>query len=187
MASPVKAADYPTIAPKTVADWRRWLRDNHATARGVWLVNYKASTGKPRLRYDESIPEALAYGWIDSVHRPLDDECNGLLFTPRRSGSLWSRTNKERIARLIKTGRMRPAGLAKITAAKRDGSWSMLASVESLAIPTDLGKALAAAKVRARFDELTRGAKRRHLYSLVTAKRAETRAKRIAAVIDSLR
>jgi uncharacterized protein YdeI (YjbR/CyaY-like superfamily) len=187
VASPVKAADYPTIAPKTVTEWRRWLRENHSSARGVWLVNYKASTGKPRLRYEESIPEALAYGWIDSVHRPLDGERNGLLFTPRRAGSPWSRTNKERIARLIRTGRMRPTGLAKIQAAKRDGSWSMLESVESLTVPADLKKALAAAKRRPEFDELTRSAKRAHLYALVTAKRSETRAKRVSAIVDSLR
>ena len=183
----MSARDYPRVHATTAAKWRGWLRANHTVARGVWLVSYKASTGKPRLRYEESIPEALAYGWIDSVHRPLDDERNGLLFTPRHAGSPWSRTNKERIARLIKTGRMRPAGLAKIEAAKRDGSWSMLVSVESLMVPADLKKALAAAKRRAAFDDLTRGAKRTHLYSLVTAKRPETRAKRIAAVVDSLR
>jgi hypothetical protein len=90
-------------------------------SRGVWLVSYKAATGKARLTYEESIPDALAYGWIDSLNKPLDDERTGLLFTPRKPGSGWSRTNKVRIARLLKEGRMQPAGLAKIAAAKREG------------------------------------------------------------------
>ena len=80
----------------------------------MWLVAYKAATGKARLTYEESIPDALSYGWIDSLNKPLDDERTGLLFTPRKPGSGWSRTNKVRIARLLKEGRMQPAGLAKI-------------------------------------------------------------------------
>ncbi len=167
--------------PKTTAEWRRWLRENHDKERGVWLVTYRAATGKARITYEESIPDALCYGWIDSVNRPLDEERTALLFTPRRVGSGWSRTNKERIARLIKEGRMRPAGLAKITAAKRDGSWTLLDSVEALEVPGDLRKALGTAGLR-KFEALTPGRKKEHLRALVTAKRPETRAKRIAEI-----
>src|SRR5213594_1694506 len=172
----MSATDYPRVHPKTAAEWRRWLRDNHETAQGVWLVAYKAATGRSRLTYDESIPDALSYGWIDSLNKPLDDERTALLFTPRKIGSGWSRTNKERIARLLKEGRMEQAGLAKIAAAKRDGSWTLLDSVEALEVPDDLRRALGSAGVRW-FDALTPGRRKEHLRTLVTAKRPETRAK----------
>ena len=176
------AQGYPRVHAKTAAEWRRWLRDNHETAQGVWLVAYKAATGKARLTYEESIPDALCYGWIDSVNKPIDEERTMLLFTPRRPGSGWSRTNKVRIARLLKEGLMEPAGLAKITAAKRDGSWTLLDSVEALEIPDDLRKALGAAGVR-KFEALTPGRRKEHLRALVTARRPETRAKRVAEIV----
>src|SRR5690349_10569974 len=101
-----------------------------------------------------------------------------LLFTPRRPGSGWSRTNKERIARLVRDGRMHAAGLAKIASAKRDGSWTLLDSVDSLTVPVDLRRALGAAGFR-KFEALTPGRRKEHLRSLVTAKRPETRARRV--------
>jgi uncharacterized protein YdeI (YjbR/CyaY-like superfamily) len=181
----MSTAGYPRVHPKTTAEWRRWLRDNHAKARGVWLVAYKAGTGKARLTYEESIPDALCYGWIDSLNKPLDDERTSLLFTPRKTGSGWSRTNKVRSAQLIKEGRMEAAGLAKIEAAKRDGSWTLLDSVEALEVPDDLRKALGAAGMR-KFDALTPGRKKEHLRALVTAKRPETRAKRTVLIVRTM-
>jgi uncharacterized protein YdeI (YjbR/CyaY-like superfamily) len=180
------AADYPHVHAKTTAEWRRWLRDNHDKEPGVWLVAYKAGTGKSRLTYDESIPDALCYGWIDSLNKPLDDERTALLFTPRKPGSGWSRTNKVRIERLMKEGRMEAAGLSKIAAAKRDGSWTLLDSVEALEVPNDLRKALGAAGMRT-FEALTPGRRKEHLRALVTAKRPETRAKRIAEIVKLVR
>jgi uncharacterized protein YdeI (YjbR/CyaY-like superfamily) len=178
----MSAADYPRVHARTTAEWRRWLRDNHDKAQGVWLVAYKAGTGKSRLTYDESIPDALCYGWIDSLNKPLDDERTALLFTPRKPGSGWSRTNKVRIERLMKEGRMETAGLSKIAAAKRDGSWTLLDSVEALEVPNDLRKALGAVGMR-KFEALTPGRRKEHLRTLVTAKRPETRAKRIAEIV----
>jgi uncharacterized protein YdeI (YjbR/CyaY-like superfamily) len=186
MVATSSAAEYPRIHPQTAAEWRRWLRENHDKARGVWLVAYKAATGKPRLSYEDSIPDALCYGWIDSVNKPLDEERTALLFTPRKAGSGWSRTNKVRIALLLKEGRMEPAGLAKIAAAKRDGSWTLLDSVEALEVPDDLRKALGPAGMR-RFEALTPGRKKEHLRALVTAKRADTRAKRVSEIVGLLR
>jgi uncharacterized protein YdeI (YjbR/CyaY-like superfamily) len=183
---PVSAAEYARVHAKTPAEWRRWLHDNHEKARGVWLVTYKAATGKARLGYDESISEALCYGWIDSVNKPLDHERTMLLFTPRKAGSGWSRTNKERIERLSKEGRMEPAGLAKIEAAKRDGSWNLLDGVEALEVPEDLLKALGVAG-RRRFEALTPGRKKEHLRALVTAKTSATRGKRIADIVRAMR
>src|SRR5947208_16369793 len=118
----MSAVDYARIHPKTTAEWRRWLRDNHDKERGVWLVMYKAATGKTRLAYEDSIPDALCFGWIDSLNKPLDDERPALPVTPRKTRSGWSRTNKDRIARRVKDGGVEAAGLAKIPPEKRDGA-----------------------------------------------------------------
>ena len=181
------ASDYPRVHAKTAAEWRRWLRDNHATAPGVWLVSYKRATGKPFVQYEDAVQEALCYGWIDGQLKPIDDERSSLLFAPRKSGSGWARTNKERVRTLIAEGRMRPAGLAKIEAAKKDGSWTLLDSVEALAVPADLRKALGAAGAKKKFDALSVSARKQHLYALVTAKRPETRAKRVADIVRRVR
>jgi uncharacterized protein YdeI (YjbR/CyaY-like superfamily) len=183
----VSAADYPRVQVTTAVEWRRWLRANHATARGVWLVSYRRSAAKAQVAYEDAVEEALCYGWIDGQIQSVDDERLGQLFTPRRPGSGWARSNKERVRRLIAAGRMRPAGLTKIAAAKRDGSWTLLDSVESVTLPADLRSALRAAGVASRFEALSKTAKRAHLYRLVTAKRPVTRTKRVADVVRSLK
>ena len=180
------AADYPRVHLKTAAEFRRWLAENHAKAAGLWLVSYRPSTGKPAIAYDDAVREALCYGWVDSVVKPLDAERVISLYTPRRSGSAWSRSNKERVADLVRSGRMRPPGLAKIERAKRDGTWTLLDSVERLEVPADLRKALGANGMR-KFDALTPGKKKEHLAALVTAKKPETRAKRTADIVRALR
>lgn len=182
----MSAADYPRVDVRTAAEWRRWLREHHAKERGAWLVSYRRVTGKPAVEYDDAVCEALCYGWIDSVVKPLDEERTLSLYTPRKAGSGWSRSNKDRVKALVAQGRMSAAGLAKIAAAKKDGSWTLLDSVEALAVPADLKKALGATG-RRRFDALTSGKKREHLYALVSAKRPETRAKRVADVVRSLK
>ena len=176
----------PVVAPNTMTEWRRWLRANHAAAQGVWLRFPGRSVAKMPIGYDEAVEEALCYGWIDGQLKPIDDRSSMIRFTPRRAGSHWARSNRDRAERLIAVRRMKPAGLAKVEAAKRDGSWSMLEAVERLEVPPDLRRALGARGVR-RFAALTNGKKREHLYALVTAKRPATRAKRIEAIVASLR
>lgn len=183
----MSASDYPRVHLKTAAEWRRWLRENHAKAPGVWLVSFRRATGKPSVDYEDAVQEALCYGWIDGQLRPIDDERSSLLFTPRRAGSAWARSNKERVRKLIASGRMRPAGLAKIAAAKKDGSWTLLDSVEALEVPPDLRRALARGGAVKAFNALSNSAKRAHLYRLVAAKRPETRARHLAAIVASLR
>lgn len=182
----MSASDYPRLHATTVAEWRRWLAANHAKQPGVWLVSYKRATRKPFVEYEDAVLEALCYGWVDGQLQPIDDTRSAILFTPRRAGSGWARSNKLRVATLTKEGRMRPAGLAKIAAAKRDGSWTLLDSVEALEIPADLRKALAAAGAAKAFGALSPSLRKQHLYRLVTAKRPETRAKRIDAIVQSL-
>lgn len=170
-----------SVHPRSPEEWRAWLEDNHAREDGVWLITYKAATGKPRMDYDASVEEAICFGWIDSKPRKLDEERTMLWFAPRKSGSGWSRLNKERVERMMAAGRMAPAGFAKVEAAKADGSWTALDDVEALEIPTDLADALAGyEKAAQHFDAFPRSVKRGILEWIAGAKRSDTRAKRIA-------
>lgn len=169
------------VHPASRAEWRAWLEENHARADGVWHVSYKKATRKPRVTYDEAVEEALCFGWIDSKPRKLDDERSMLWFAPRKAGSGWSRPNKERVARLTAMGRMTPAGLAKMEAAQRDGSWTALDAVEALTVPPDLARALAASPAAERnFAAFPRSARRGILEWIASARTPVTRAKRIA-------
>jgi uncharacterized protein YdeI (YjbR/CyaY-like superfamily) len=173
------------VHPQTRAEWRAWLEARHASSTGVWLVTWKKATGKPRVEYDDAVEEALCYGWIDSLGRTLDDERSRLLFTPRKPGSGWSRPNKQRVERLLAAGLMRPAGLAVVEAAQADGSWSSLDDVENLVEPDDLRTALDAdPEARRQWDGFPRSAKRGILEWVQSAKRPETRGKRIAETAE---
>ncbi len=170
-----------SIHPQTRAEWRRWLAANHSRAAGVWLISYKKATGKPRFDYGEAVEEALCFGWVDSKPNKLDDERSLLWFAPRKPGTGWSAPNKQRVAQLIASGQMTPAGLAKVEAAQRDGSWNALDEVEALVIPPDLEQALAASPPAAEhFAAFPRSVKRGILEWIANAKRPETRAKRVA-------
>jgi uncharacterized protein YdeI (YjbR/CyaY-like superfamily) len=142
-------------------------------------VGKKGST-VTSLTYDEAVEEALCFGWIDSVVNRLDGDRFKQLVTPRRPGSAWARSNKARVERLLEQGLMEPAGLAAVEAAKADGSWSALDDVEDLVVPDDLAAALAAEPAAARyFYGLSDSARKLSLYWIASAKRPETRAKRI--------
>ena len=107
-------------------------------------MTWRAGSGGPRISYEESVEQALCFGWVDSKGRSLDAERTMLWFAPRKRGSGWARTNKERIERLAAAGLMAPAGHAVIDAAKADGSWTLLDDVENLVVPDDLAAAFAA-------------------------------------------
>jgi uncharacterized protein YdeI (YjbR/CyaY-like superfamily) len=178
------ATEIPSYHPKTRAEWRAWLAKYHATSAGVWFVYYKSATGRARVSYDDAVEEALCFGWIDSVQRTLDDERSMLRFSSRKPKSVWSKLNKDRVERLIERGQMTPAGLAKIEAAKRDGSWRALDAVERLVVPPDLKTALAARPVAARnFDGFSPSSKKIILGWIASAKRPETRLKRVAETV----
>ncbi|MEO7672680.1 MAG: hypothetical protein ABIU09_01210 [Pyrinomonadaceae bacterium] len=127
-----KLDDLEDFHPLTRDEWRRWLRTHHDASSGVWFVFFKKHTGKPRVNYDESVEEALCFGWIDSLARKFDDERSKLLFTPRKPKSVWSKPNKERVAAMISGGLMTRYGSVKIDAAKLDGSWDALNSSDNL-------------------------------------------------------
>ena len=172
--------DAPWVHVETVQEWRDWLLANHATSSGAWLVSWKAPTGRPAVKYELAVEEALCVGWIDSAGRTIDDERRALWFTRRKPGSGWARTNKERIMRLEADGRMTDAGRALIDAAKADGSWTLLDDVENLVVPHDLAAAFDRYPgSRAQFDAFAPSARRAILEWIVQAKRDATRAARL--------
>lgn len=172
--------DGERVHPETVADWAVWLEANH-TRGGVWFVSWKRHTGRATVSYDDAVTEALRFGWIDSLGRRLDDDRTMLWFSPRRSGSGWSRPNKQRIARLEAEGRLEPPGRALIERAKADGTWTLLDDVEDLIVPDDLAAAFGEHPgSRERWDGFPPSARRAILEWIVQAKRAPTRARRVA-------
>ncbi|CAA9537265.1 MAG: hypothetical protein AVDCRST_MAG73-1456 [uncultured Thermomicrobiales bacterium] len=188
MATKPKMAEYEEFEAGSRQAWRDWLAANHDTSPGVWLVSYKKASGKEGVSYVPAVEEALCWGWIDSRPNKLDAERYRQLFTPRRPNSQWSAVNKRRVAALIADGRMAPPGLAKIEAAKADGSWNAYDAVEALTVPDDLAAAFAADEAaEAGFAAFSASAKKQLLWHLQTAKRPETRAKRIAQIVDGAR
>jgi uncharacterized protein YdeI (YjbR/CyaY-like superfamily) len=172
--------DGERIHPASIGEWRTWLEQHHRRKEGVWLIQWKTRTGRPAIPYEETVCEALRFGWIDATYRSLDDERGMLWWSPRRKGSVWARTNKARVARLEAEGLMTPAGRAVVEAAKADGSWDILESVEDLLVPDDLAAALdVRPEARERWESLPPTAKRAYLLWIVTAKQVATRAKRV--------
>ncbi|MHB8868601.1 MAG: YdeI/OmpD-associated family protein [Thermoleophilia bacterium] len=179
-----RLADLPLVEPPDRPSWRTWLETHHASSSGIWLAVGKKGNMVTTLTYDDAVEEALCFGWIDSTVNRLDANRFKQLFTPRKPGGTWARTNKERVERLIEAGQMTPAGLAPIEAAKADGSWTLLDDVDALVIPPDLEAALAADPIVERgFDLFPDSRKKQLLYWIITAKRAETRARRIAETL----
>lgn len=179
----------PELLVADAAAWRAWLADNHATAPGVRLVLAKKGSTEPtRLTYDDALPEALCYGWIDGHLTQRDDRTYRVRFTPRRSRSSWSQRNVEAAQRLIADGRMQPAGLAEVERAKADGRWeNAYSGSASSEVPDDLREALAASPpAQATWDVLTRTNRYAVLYRVQQAKRAETRARRVSEYVEML-
>lgn len=174
-----------TFCPTSKKHWRQWLQKNHLTQQAVWLICYKKKTNTPTITWSDAVDEALCFGWIDSVRRPIDEEKFMQFFGKRKANSTWSKVNKEKIERLIADKQMTKAGLAVIEAAKANGSWTILDEVEELIVPTDLAKAFKSKKAKEYFTALSRSNKRMLLQWLVLAKQAETRQKRITEIVAS--
>jgi uncharacterized protein YdeI (YjbR/CyaY-like superfamily) len=169
--------------------WRAWLEKNHARANELWLVFYKKNSGKPTVSYDEAVEEALCFGWIDGLTKGIDEEKFAQRFSPRRSGSVWSESNKKRVAKMIAQGRMMPVGLAKIEEAKQNGEWDKATVREDTTIvPHELKRALAADQIaRQNFEKLAPSHKRQYIYWITEAKRDETRQRRIEKTVQMLK
>lgn len=175
-----------TYCPKSRSDWRKWLEKNHQSKGFVWLVYYKTSTKVDSLTWSEAVDEALCFGWIDSTKKTIDEERYMQYFCKRKPKSIWSKINKEKVAKLIQNKRMTQAGYESIEIAKQNGSWTFLDEVEALVIPADLHEELAKHKNALEyFTGLSASNKKILLYWVISAKRPETRQKRIVEIAEN--
>lgn len=172
-----------TFYPRSQAVWRAWLQENHALKQSIWVLFYKKKAKKPTLSWSAAVDEALCFGWIDSTKKSIDEERFIQFFCRRKPKSTWSRINKEKVVESIKNGRMTKAGLKCIEVAKENGSWTILDSVEALEIPEDLDGIFGTYPgSKDFFLSLSKSTKKGILYWIVSAKRVETRQKRIEEV-----
>lgn len=184
----MKAVDYPVLPFTDKQAWAKWLDEEHDRAAGIWLKFAKKNSGIPSLTYEDAVEVALCYGWIDGQMKGFDAKYWLQKFTPRRAKSIWSKINTERAERLIARGEMRPAGLREVEAAKQDGRWqAAYASQKNMTVPQDFQSALNKnKKARAFFETLTGANRYAILFRIETAKKAETRARRIEKFVEML-
>jgi uncharacterized protein YdeI (YjbR/CyaY-like superfamily) len=174
-----------TVSASTTADWRAWLAQNCRSEKEVWLVIYHKDSGTPSVRYHEAIEHALCYGWIDSQARKRDADSSLLRFTPRNPHSTWSGVNRQRAAKMIELGLMTEHGQALIELARANGTWQVLPDAESPAIPDDLQELLDRNEAAAKnFQNFPPSSKRLILEWIATAKRSDTRRRRIDQTVN---
>jgi uncharacterized protein YdeI (YjbR/CyaY-like superfamily) len=169
-------------------EWRAWLEANHARAEEAWLVHYKKGFQKGTLTLGEAVEEALSYGWIDSTLRRIDERRYALRYSPRRRNSIWSESNKRRVQRLMRQGRLAPAGLAAVAEAKRSGQWEAATRREQVDIvPPELEEAL---RVREgalnAYLALPASRRKQFIHWITSAKRPATKQRRIEAILDEV-
>jgi len=181
--------DAPELLVADSGAWRAWLHDHHNESQGVWLVLAKKGTTHPTaLSYDAALEEALCFGWIDGQIGRRDSATFRRRFTPRKARSPWSRRNTALCEALTASGRMHRSGDDEVRKAKEDGRWdAAYAGQASMEVPTDLADALAAnSRARAMFEDLTSANRYAILYRIGTAKKAETRTRRIDRFVEML-
>nr|WP_075207714.1 YdeI/OmpD-associated family protein [Archangium violaceum] len=182
-------AEEPPIIPfAKPRDWADWLARNHASSRGLWVKLAKKDSGIESITYAQALEVALAWGWIDGLKRSFDDTAWIQKFTPRGPRSIWSKINRDKALALIEAGEMKPPGLEQVERAKQDGRWEAAYDSQSRAtVPEDLTAALAANPRAAAFFATLNSANRYAvLFRIHTAKKAETRARRIAWFVEML-
>lgn len=184
------ATPRPTVRRlfKSQAAWHAWLEKNHEDPDGIWVHFAKKNSSVVTVAYDDALETALCFGWIDGQLRTHDENTFVRKFTPRRARSIWSKVNREKAARLIKSGRMQPAGLRAIERARAGGEWeSAYDSSRTASVSPEFQKALDKSKPAAAFFAKLNGANRYAvLWRIQTARSAEVRAKRIADIIAML-
>lgn len=170
--------------PATKDDWRQWLEEHHLNKQSVWVVFYRKHSGRPSLLWQEAVEVALCYGWIDSKKIKIDDETSHQFFTKRKPKSIWSKINKDKVELLMQQGLMSEAGLKSVQLAKDNGSWSSYDAVEAMVIPPYLEIALKQyANAYNNFQSFSKSTKKILLYWVLSAKREETRTKRIESIV----
>ena len=173
---------------KSTLDFRNWLEKNNATSDGIWLRIFKKDSGEKSITYAEALDQSLCYGWIDGQKRAHDKHSWIQKFTPRRAKSGWSKVNTQHVERLVKTGQMTSAGLKVIESARADGRWNAAYdSPRNATPPEDFLRALDNnRKAKAFFETLNRANIYSIVYRLQTAKRPETREKRMKLILEML-
>ena len=178
--------DIEDFSPSNRADWRTWLASNHKEKEAVWLIFYKKKSPNHNLSWSDAVDEALCFGWIDSRKKTIDDERFKQYFSKRKAKSNWSKVNKHKVNSLIELGLMKEAGFKSIEVAKENGSWTILDEVEDLVIPEDLiEEFINHHGASDYFDSLSNSIKKILLYWIVSAKRTETREKRILEIAEN--
>jgi uncharacterized protein YdeI (YjbR/CyaY-like superfamily) len=180
--------DLPVVLFERQKDWAVWLNKNQAKSPGVWLRIAKKASGMDSVSYAEALEVALCYGWIDGLKKAYDESTWLQKFTPRKGKSIWSKINREKAEALIRSGEMKPAGLKAIESARLDGRWDAAYDSQSKAsAPDDFQVELDKnAKAKAFFATLNSVNRYAILFRIQTAKKAETRAKRIEQFIRML-
>lgn len=173
----------------TAADFRHWLTRHHASHPGLWVQIAKKASGIPSVTYAEALDEALCVGWIDGQKKSRDETAFLQKFTPRGKRSIWSKINVGHVARLEKEGRMKPAGLAAVAAAQADGRWeAAYPGSRTAEMPDEFFAALAKEpRAQAFFDTLNKTQRYAFFFRITTAKKAETRTRRIADFVAMLK
>jgi uncharacterized protein YdeI (YjbR/CyaY-like superfamily) len=183
-----KTSEIEVLSPKSTKEWEAWLKANHACSKGIWLQIQKKGSAEKSPTYAEALDVALCYGWIDGQKNRHDESSWLQRFTPRRPRSSWSKKNTEHADRLIQTGKMKAAGFAEIQAAKKDGRWkAAYDSPSNATIPEDFLKELGRnKKAEAFFKSLNKANLYAIAYRLQTAKRPETRKKRMEKILEMM-
>ncbi len=164
--------------------WRAWLEEHHAALQEAWLLINRKGATRRFLVLEEAVEEALCFGWIDGALKPIDNEMYALRFCPRKSNSVWSVNNQRRVEKLIREGRMTQAGMEKIAEAKESGEWEAAIAREDVSsVPDDLVQELENNDAWMAFDHWPASQKKQYLYWLETAKRPETREKRLQTIV----
>ncbi len=181
--------DYPIIFFASQAVWEQWLEAHHTGSQGVWLKLARKGAEQPSVSYAEALNVALCFGWIDGQKKSFDDQYWLQKFTPRRPRSIWSKVNQEKVAALTAQGRMREAGLCEVERAKADGRWEAAYEPQSrITVPDDLQAALDEnPDAKAFFEQLNSANRYAILHRVVTAKKPETRQRRIEKFIAMLK
>lgn len=173
---------------KTVGDWEKWLAKNHASTSGLWLRIAKKNADFSSVSYDEALDVALCYGWIDGQKDSYDDASWLQKFTRRGPRSIWSKRNREKVEELTRRGQMKPSGLKAVEQAKANGRWeSAYDSQKTAELPDDFKKELQKhAGAKAFFDTLNSVNRYAILFRIQTAKKPETRTRRMHQFIEML-
>ena len=185
---PENSNEMEVVSFATSKDWRKWIAANHATSNGAWLRFFKKDSGEKTITYAEALEEALCYGWIDGQANKYDDKSYIRKFTPRRPGSIWSKINTEKAERLIQEGKMKKAGMQQVELAKADGRWGQAYdSPANMKVPEDFLQPLSKnKKAKSFFDGLNKANLYAIAWRLQTAKKPETREKRLKEILEMM-